>query len=52
MRPSPIAFAIETLRGEFTDALMMRDYDRFAPRWEKTALISPIVVRRARRPGL
>jgi hypothetical protein len=23
-------FEIEALRGEFTDALMMRDYDRFA----------------------
>ena len=23
-------FEIEALRGEFTDALMLRDYDRFA----------------------
>ena len=23
-------FEIETLRGEFTDAIMMHDYDRFA----------------------
>jgi len=31
-------FEIEALRGEFTDAIMVRDYDRFA------ALFTPVAV--------
>jgi hypothetical protein len=49
-------FDIEALRGEFNDALMMRDYDRFASlftpdgAWRIPYINVEFVGREARRP--
>ena len=44
-------FEIEALRGEFTDALMMRDWDRFACAVHRGRhLADPRHRRRVRRP--
>jgi hypothetical protein len=42
---------IEALRGEFTDAAMMRDYDRFASLFTPDGAVRIPDICRARRPG-
>jgi hypothetical protein len=43
---------IEALCGEFTDAVMMRDYDRFASLFTGRCLADALHRRHPRRPGI
>jgi len=45
-------FEIEALRGEFTDAVMMRDYDRLASLFTEDGVVRiPDINTRGRQPG-